>query len=186
MPVRSELLARISQLSGRAQACLARQTERARERLDLTTGRWPEPQALLAPLRQRLDDNGERLPRALAARAGHARADMNAIAPRLRSELLQERIGRASEKLAGLWRLAVLAHPDRPLQRGFARVTSRSGKTIIHASQALSERLLTLRFGDGEVPAVAGDAGPAAPSSAVERKARRPYVAPQPGLFDEE
>jgi exodeoxyribonuclease VII large subunit len=176
------------QLSRRAQSCLSRQAERASERLELTAVRRPEPQAQFAPLAQRLDDFGERLPRALASRAGHARADLNAIAPRLRPQLLGDRIERSSERLASLWRLAELAHPDRPLQRGFARVTGRSGRTIVRAADALAERLLSLRFGDGEVPVVAGD--PLSPAAAspppVERKPKRSYVPPQPGLFDEE
>ena len=188
VPVRAELAGQIEQLSRRAQNCLTRQADRARERLELTAGRWPEPQALFAPLAQRLDDIGERLPRALAARAGHARADLNAIAPRLRPELLRDRIERSSERLASLWRLAELAHPDRPLQRGFARVTGRSGKTVIRAADAVAERFLSLRFSDGEVAVVTGEPGSSVLASPppVERKPKRPYVPPQPGLFDEE
>jgi exodeoxyribonuclease VII large subunit len=100
--------------------------------------------------------------------------------------LLKDRIERAAERLASLWRLAELAHPDRPLRRGFARVTSRAGKTIVSAADAVAEKLLTLRFADGDVAAVAGDSTASAPLPAVERKAKRPYVPPQPGLFDEE
>ena len=87
-----------------------------------------------------------------------------------------------------MWRLAELAHPDRPLQRGFARVTARSGKTVIRAADAVAQRFLSLRFSDGEVAVVTGEAGASAPASPppVERKPKRPYVPPQPGLFDEE
>jgi exodeoxyribonuclease VII large subunit len=184
VPVRAELLARLDQLSRGAQSCLTRHVDRSRERLEQTASRWPEPQVLFAPLAQRADDIGERLPRALAARASHARADLNAIAPRLRGELLKDRIERAGDKLASLWRLAELAHPDRPLKRGFARITSRSGTTIVRAADAEAERLLTIHFGDGDVDATVG-ATPGAPPP-VERKLKRSYVAPQPGLFDEE
>jgi exodeoxyribonuclease VII large subunit len=188
VPVRADLFAQLDQFARRAQSNLARQADRLRERLQLTVSRWPEAQTLLAPLAQRVDEIGDRLPRALASRANHARADLSGVAPRLRPELLRDRIDRASEKLASLWRLAELAHPDRPLQRGFARVTSRSGRTIVRSADARDERLLTLHFGDGQVPAVAGADGLAGPvaSAPVERKPRRPYVAPQPGLFDEE
>ena len=164
---------------------MTRHVDRSRERLELTASRWPKPQALFAPLAQRADDIGERLPRALAARASHARADLNAIAPRLRGELLKDRIERAGDKLASLWRLAELAHPDRPLKRGFARVTSRSGTTILRAADAKAERLLTIHFDDGNVDATVSEL-PAAPPPPVERKPKRSYVAPQPGLFDEE
>jgi exodeoxyribonuclease VII large subunit len=182
VPVRAELFAQLAELGHRAQHCLARRAERSRERLELTAGRWPEPQAIFAPRAQRLDELGERLPRSLASRAGHARADMNLVSGRLRRELIDQRIRQLSDRLAAAWKMAELVHPDRPLGRGFARVTSRSGKTIIHADDARSERLLTLHFGDGPLDVSAdGRAEPAAP---VERKPRRSYMPSQPGLFD--
>jgi len=182
VPVRSELYAQLDGLAHRARHCLSRQADRARERLDLTARRWPEPQALFAPLVQRSDDLGDRLPRALAARASHARADMNAVGPRLRPELLLDRLARAGDRLAALWKMAELVHPDRPLGKGFVRVTGRSGSTITRAAEATAERLLTLHFGDGRVDA-AVETGGAPPR--VERGRRRPYVDPHPGLFDE-
>ena len=183
VPVRTELFAGLQELAHRARSCLSRYADRARERLELTAGRWPRPETLFTPAQQRLDELSERLPRALAARAGHARADLNGVAPRLRPELLLDRVARAHERLASLWRLAELAHPDRPLRRGFARVTDRAGRTLTHAADALAARLLTLHFGDGKVEAVtgSGDGGP----KRVERTAKQSYLPPQPGLFDE-
>jgi exodeoxyribonuclease VII large subunit len=181
VPVRSELFAQLGELSHRAQHCLARRTERCRERFELTICRWPEPQAIFLPMTQRIDELSERLPRSLGARAGAARADMNLVTGRLRRELIDQRIERLGEQLAAAWKMAELAHPERPLQRGFARVTDRSGKTLMKASDARIARELKLRFGDGEIDAVAEGASPALP---VERKPRRSYVAPQPGLFD--
>ncbi|HYI43380.1 MAG TPA: exodeoxyribonuclease VII large subunit [Sphingomicrobium sp.] len=183
VPVRAELFALVDEFARRSTQCLSRMAERARERLDLTVCRWPQPESLFAPAGQRLDEVGDRLPRALASRAGDARADLNAVAPRLRRELLIDRLSRSSDKLESLWRLAELAHPDRPLQRGFVRVTDRSGATLAKSADALAARLLTLHFGDGSVDASTADAAPSAPS--VERKRRSAYVAPQPGLFDD-
>jgi len=181
VPVRAELFAELSELAHRAQHCLTRRTERARERFDLTVCRWPDPQAIFLPMNQRLDDLTERLPRSLAARAATARGDMNLVAGRLRSELIDQKIARLGERLAAAWKMAELAHPERPLQRGFARVTDRGGKTLMSAAGATAARDLRLRFSDGEVDAsVGGSTGPAP----VERKARRTYGAPQPGLFD--
>src|SRR4051812_10180861 len=181
VPVRSELFAQLAELAHRAQQCLAWRAERCRERLDLTVCRWPQPQALFTPIVQRVDELAERLPRSLAARAGHARADMNLIAGRLRRDLVDQRITRLSEQLGALWRLAELAHPEKPLARGFARVTDRSGKTLTHAAAARAARELSLRFGDGSVDATVDGTG--APAR-VERGPRRSYIAPQPGLFD--
>jgi exodeoxyribonuclease VII large subunit len=182
VPVRSELFAQVSQLHHRAQQCLSRYVGRGRERFELTVCRWPEPQAIFAPIVQRLDEFGERLPRSLAARAGDARADLNLVAGRLRRELIDQRISRLSEKLSALCAMAQLAHPERPLSRGFARVTDRSGHTLIHARDARESRALTLHFADGKVDATVD--GGAAPK-AVERRPRKSYIAPQPGLFDQ-
>jgi exodeoxyribonuclease VII large subunit len=110
---------------------------------------------------------------------------LNAVAPRLRLELVKDRILRAAEQLASLWRLAELAHPERPLQRGFARVTSRAGQTLSRAADAIAERLLTLHFADGQVDAVAGDSASPGQPKRVVRSRPRGYLPPQPGLFDE-
>ena len=110
---------------------------------------------------------------------------MNAIAPRLRWQLLQDRVARAADKLGALWKMAELVHPERPLSKGFARVTSRAGKTVTRAADALAEHLLTLRFADGEVQAVAGEGAPAPRPKRVEPARPRSYLAPQPGLFDD-
>jgi exodeoxyribonuclease VII large subunit len=181
VPVRSDLFAQLGELQHRARHCLSRRIERSRERFELTTCRWPEPQAIFAPSVQRLDEVGERLPRSRAARAGTARADLNLVAGRLRRDIVDQRIARLTEQLGALWRLAELAHPDKPLSRGFARVTSRDGKTLTHARGAREAGRLTLHFGDGAVDAwVDGSSMP----RTVERKVRKPYIPPQPGLFD--
>jgi len=181
VPVRAELFAQLSELQRRARQCLSRRVEHGRERFDLIVCRWPQPQAIFAPIVQRLDEVGERLPRSLAARAGAARADLNLVAGRLRPELIDQRISRLTEQLGGLWRLAELAHPDKPLSRGFARVTSRDGKTLTHARAAREAQRLRLHFGDGAVDASID--GTPAPSP-VEPRRRKPYMPPQPGLFD--
>ena len=106
---------------------------------------------------------------------------MNLVAGRLRRELIDQHIARLSEKLAAAWKMAELAHPERPLSKGYVRVTSRDGTTLTHAAEARAARLLTLRFGDGSVDAAVEDGTPPRP---VERKPRRSYIPPQPGLFD--
>ena len=183
VPVRAELMALVDDLGRRSASCLTAHARRARERLDLTAHRWPVPETLFAPVAQRVDDLVGRLPRALAARAAHARADLSAVAPRLRSELLSDRVSRAKDRLTSLWRLAELAHPDRPLKRGFVRITDRGGRTLTHAADATAARELRLHFGDGTVDATTG--GTASPPPRVERPRKSSYVAPQRGLFDE-
>jgi exodeoxyribonuclease VII large subunit len=179
VPVRAELFAQLGELQHRARHCLSRRIERGRERFDLTVCRWPQPQAIFAPMVQRLEEVGERLPRSLAARAGSARADLNLVAGRRRSELIDQRIARLSERLGAAWKMAELAHPERPLSKGYVRVTSRDGRTLTSAGDARAAQRLTLRFGDGALDAsVDGAAQP------VEPRRRKPYMPPQPGLFD--
>ena len=182
VPVRSELFAQLAEFQHRARNCLSRRVERSRERYDLTVCRWPHPQAIFAPAVQRVDDLGDRLPRSLGARAATARAELNLVSGRLRRDLVEQRIARMSEQLGALWRLAELAHPDKPLQRGFARVTSRDGRTLTIAADARAARDLRLHFGDGAVDAAVE--GAATKTLRVERAPRRSYIAPQPGLFD--
>ena len=183
VPVRAELFAQLSELAHRSRQCLSRRIERGRERFDLAVCRWPEPQAILAPAVQRIDELGERLPRSLSARAGSARADLNLVSGRLRRELIDNRIARLTDQLTAAWKMAELAHPERPLSRGYVRVTSADGRTLTHAADARAAAALRLRFGDGEVGATVD--GAAAPPPRLERAPRRSYIAPQPGLFDE-
>jgi len=82
-----------------------------------------------------------------------------------------------------------MAHPERPLQRGFVRVTDRAGKTIIHAADARAAAQVDLHFADGRVAAHIGDGMapvPFRPAKRVERKGSPPYAPGQPGLFDNE
>jgi exodeoxyribonuclease VII large subunit len=189
VPVRAELAAFLAELGHRQAACATRTASRAGERLETVAARWPEAANLFAPLSQRLDDAGERLPRALTQRTAPARADLAAVAPRLQGRLLTERVERGRERLASLWRLADLAHPERPLQRGFVRVTDRSGKTLVHAAAARAAIAIDLHFADGRVAAQVGDGAaprPFRPAKRVERKAGGPYLPGQADLFGDE
>jgi exodeoxyribonuclease VII large subunit len=181
VPVRAELAAALAELAHRAAASLSRRAAQYRERFDLAACRWPAPAALFAPAAQRLDELGERLPRSLAARSATARGDLNLVTPRLRRALLTDRVNAARDRLAALWRLAELAHPDRPLQRGYARVTGAAGQVLASAAAARAAVDLRLHFADG---AVAAQVGTEPPARRVERKRSPPYSAPQPGLFD--
>jgi exodeoxyribonuclease VII large subunit len=186
VPVRADLLAQLDDFAHRSRHCLDRRIDRSRERFDLTVCRWPAPDALVAPLAQRADDLGDRLPRALGARAGAARASFNLVAGRLRRDVLDRQVDRLAEKVEASWKMAELVHPERPLKRGYVRVADRDGRTLTNATDARQAGTLTLRFGDGSVDATV-DSKTAAPTPArpaVERKPRPSYIASQPGLFD--
>ncbi|MEO6580425.1 MAG: exodeoxyribonuclease VII large subunit [Sphingomicrobium sp.] len=188
VPVLAELKAMLRDRDLRMRSSLALQAARASERLELTMCRWPSPATLFEPVRGRLAEMAARLPRALGARAAHARADYGAVAPRLRREIVEQRIAHSKDRLESLWRLADLAHPERPLQRGFVRVSDRTGMTVMHASEARQAGALSLRFADGQV-----DVAVHGTSEWLERASPRSYrpakpsaaAPPQPGLFDE-
>jgi exodeoxyribonuclease VII large subunit len=205
VPVRAELAMLLGELGQRSARACVRGVARGHERFAAI--RWPQAGSLLAPLGQRLDELGERLPRALDARAAKGRAALAESGSRLQPALLhrkvaqgrqrlvdlrpaspQRRIDVAAKQLADLWRLAALAHPDRPLSKGYVRVTDRRGKTLVHASDARAARAIDLHFADGRVAATVGDALAVAPRAArkVESKSPSPYPPPQRTLFDPE
>ena len=68
VPVRAELAENIAALDLRARRAERRARDLRRERLHALAARLPRPAALAAIQRQRLDEAGERLPRALSAR----------------------------------------------------------------------------------------------------------------------
>jgi exodeoxyribonuclease VII large subunit len=171
VPVRSELLAMVGQLGLRAGRCAQRTRERAAERLEACLRHFPDRDSILAPQRQGLDDLSERLPRALGARLSHARADLGHAAGALRPSLLSVLYCRADERLQSLWRLAQLAHPNRPLHRGYARIEDRNGHTLISSAAAKTAGRLRLIFSDGGVD-VSVDG--------VERPRRGTYVPRKP------
>ena len=170
VPVRGDLLGQLRELGYRIERCARRSLDRSGEQLEASLRRWPQRDALLAPQRQRLDDLADRLPRGLRTELSHARAALERSAGALRPGLLAASHSRAKERLAALWRVAELAHPNRPLERGYARVEDRDGKTLISAAGAKAAGRLKLIFGDGEVAAEVAGAG------AVERPKRAsPY-----------
>jgi exodeoxyribonuclease VII large subunit len=162
VPVRAELLGQLQSLGGRALRCVNRTAGRAEERLLATARRLPTPDTLLGPQRQRTDDLGDRLKRALSHRASDARGDLARVSGGLRPSILIQSLRLARQRLDQSWRLAQTLHPDKPLERGYVLVTDRNGGVVINTMQAARARLLTLRFRDGAVPVrVEPDARPA-------------------------
>lgn len=170
VPVRAELLATLADFAHRKRRCALRPVELGRERLAARVQRLPRAEALLQPQAQKLDDLGERLRRGLKDRAAVARERLQGDSARLSTPLLRTRIERASERLgavrlgpflitrplaerrerlAAIARLAEQLHPDRPLRRGYVRVTDAQGRTLTDAADARKEAALTLRFRDG-------------------------------------
>jgi len=169
VPVRGDLLGQLRELGFRIERCARRALDRSAEQLEATARRWPAREALLAPQQQRLDDLADRLPRALRTELSHARAELGKSAGALRPGLLAGAHARARERLDALWRVAQLAHPNKPLERGYARVEDRAGKTLISAAAARAAGRLRLVFADGAADAAVDATG-------VERGRRGAYL----------
>jgi exodeoxyribonuclease VII large subunit len=89
---------------------------------------------------------------------------------------------RAAERLDALAKLYQAVDPERPLQRGFARVTRADG-SIVHAGAALSSgEPVAIKFGDRVTRQATIDGGPAQPASArPARPARAKPADPSQG-----
>jgi len=171
VPVRAELLAQVRELGGRTERCARRTHERGFEQLAVLLRHWPAREELLAPQRQRVDELAERLPRSLRGRLDRARGELGHAAGALRPGLLGSTHARARERLAALWRVAELAHPERPLARGYALVRDRAGHVLTSAGAAKDARLIRLKFHDGEIDAATGEGSPP-PSRGASRAAK--------------
>ncbi len=183
VPVRADLLATVRELGLRAGRCARRYRDHAGERLAAVARHLPAPDRLLAPQRQKLDDLGYRLPRALARRLAEARGELAQASGALRPGLLASRVARGREQLAAVrlrpalvtsriaeaqtrlgqtWRLVEQLNPSRLLARGYAWVESRDGKVVASAPAARAAGGVTLVFADGRVAArVEGSPRPA-------------------------
>ena len=200
VPVRAELAAALADFEARKKRAILRPVQLGRERLQARADRLPKREALLEPHAQRLDDLAERLRRGLRDRAAQGRERLSnlRLAPavlernlreaqralagqKLAPALVERPLAERRERLAALGRLAEQLHPDRPLARGYVRVTDAEGRTITDRAGAAREAALTLKFRDGDLDvSTGGVAAPAAP----RRKPAKPGTAPkQQDLF---
>ncbi len=181
VPVLRDLAATLDEFGLRQRKCALRPVELGRERLEARVARMPKPEALAAQATQRLDELGERLRRGLADRAARARERLQADPARLSAALLRSRLGHARQRLEGVrltpdrvlrplrerrerlaatWRVAEHLHPERPLERGYAMVLGESGRPVTTSEAARKQRVLALKFRDGQVDVVPSSAPP--------------------------
>jgi exodeoxyribonuclease VII large subunit len=180
VPVREDLRNQLADLALRKRRSVARPVATGRERLEARAQRLPRPDALLASVTQRLDDLADRLRRGLKDRAAIEREKLHAISRNLSLPLLRSQVGIAGERLdrcgltpglfwrrferardsfAPLDRAIPLLDPDKPLDRGFARVTDPDGQTLTSRELAAREKALVLHFRDGKLDVALGGGG---------------------------
>jgi exodeoxyribonuclease VII large subunit len=206
-PVLSELSALVSDLGARMHRCGGRVVDDRRGRIahaDRALQRIPD---LVRLAEQRFDIVSGRLGAGLARNAAAHERDLVRVASRLSPLLLQRpqaverdrlarlavrlepsmrrRLERLSERLEGLGKLYASVDPDRPLQRGFARVARADG-SLVHAGASLAAgEGVAITFGD-KVTRQAVIDGAAAAASAPAKAPPRPKKVegpPQGDLF---
>jgi exodeoxyribonuclease VII large subunit len=160
VPVRSDLLQRIGDLSLRISSAVYRHIDRASERLEAQRRLLPKLTDLATPHQQRTDDLAERLRQSLSGRVNRAQIAFTGPAQMLTPRLLVRQVEQSQQRLNALARLADSLHPEAPLRRGFARVTDANGKTIASRDAAIAAAQVGLRFVDGEVGAVVNGSSP--------------------------
>jgi exodeoxyribonuclease VII large subunit len=159
VPVLADLRLSLDAYAQRAERCARRYVERGRERVEAQARLLPRRDALLGPQRQRADDAGQRLDRALERRVTIARGTLDRTAGALRPALLTQRIAAARQRLDQTFKLIEALNPTHVLDRGYALVTDRAGGVLSSAAAARKAGALTVRFGDGDVAARVEGAG---------------------------
>lgn len=168
VPVLADLRLSLDAYAQRSERCARRYVERGRERVEAQARLLPKRDALLGPQRQRADDAGQRLDRALERRVTVARGTLDRTAGALRPALLTQRIAAARQRLDQTFKLIEALNPQHVLDRGYALVTDRAGGVLSSAAAARKAGALTVRFGDGDVAA------------RVEGAGGKPYAKPTP------
>jgi exodeoxyribonuclease VII large subunit len=208
-PVLAELKAAVSDFGSRMHRCGGRVVEERRARVESADRSLKRVPDLVRLAEQRFDIVSGRLGAGLARNAAVHERDLVRVSGRLSPLLLQRpqavqrqrlegvvarlqpaverRLERLAERLDALGKLYGSVDPDRPLQRGFARV-SRPDGSIVHAGASLqSGEALSIKFGDQVTrkAVVDGEAGapqPASPPKPVRAKPKTPSPA-QGDLF---
>ena len=168
VPVLADLRLSLDAYAQRSERCARRYVERGRERVEAQARLLPKRDALLGPQRQRADDAGQRLDRALERRVTVARGTLDRTAGALRPALLTQRIAAARQRLDQTFKLVEALNPKHVLDRGYALVTDRAGGVLSSAAAARKAGALIVRFGDGDVAA------------RVEGAAAKTYAKPKP------
>ena len=201
-PVLAELKAFVGDLGARMHRRGGRVVEDRRSRIDHAERALKRVPDMLRLAEQRFDIISGRLGAGLARNAAAHERDLVRVSSRFSPLLLQRPqavqkqrldgaatrlrpgvtrgLERASERLAALSKLYGAVDPERPLQRGFARVTRADG-SIVHAGAALAVgEAVAIKFGDlvtrQAVIDVATGEAPAQPKTTRPK----PKVAPPP------
>jgi exodeoxyribonuclease VII large subunit len=205
-PVLSELKALVGDFGARMHRCGGRVVEDRRARVqhaDRALKRVPDLVELAA---QRFGIVSSRLGAGLARNAAAHERDLVRVASRLSPLLLQRpqqvqkdrldavaarlhpaaerRLDRLAERLTALGKLHASVDPERPLERGFARVTRADGSIVRQGAALASGEEVSIKFGDkvsrqAVIDGAGGASAPQPPPTAARAPAK-PKPRPEP------
>ena len=140
VPVRSELLATVDDLSRRRGAAIRRLFEQRRQGLRAAARALPSRETLLNVPRQRLDLAATRLPAALRANALGFERRLSALSQRLQRRSPQVRLGMARERLAALTQRLIAARQAilREEKKRIGRERERLDQLLMRGRRALA------------------------------------------------
>ena len=201
-PVLAELRAGLADHERRLIRIAARFLDERRHQLAAAARGLPRPADILALASQRFDLSAGRLSAALARNAAVHERELVRVATRLTPSLLarrrqamadqltgvsarlrpaaDRRLARARDLLTGLEKLRLTLDPNRPLERGFARIHHADGTLARAAVDLRDGEGVRLVFKDGDRGAVV-DGTPPAPARSARRA--RQTSAEQGDLF---
>jgi exodeoxyribonuclease VII large subunit len=193
-PVLAELKAAVGDLGARMHRCGGRAVEDRRGRIEAADRSLRRVRDLVELAAQRFNIVSGRLTAGLAKNAAAHERDLVRVASRLSPLLLQRPqavqrqrldgvvvrlqpaarrgLERLSERLTALAKLYASVDPERPLQRGFARVQRTDG-SIVHAGASLvSGEALSIKFGDKVTRQAVVDGAAAEPPAVKPARAK--------------
>jgi exodeoxyribonuclease VII large subunit len=206
-PVLAELKAAVADLGARMHRCGGRVVEDRRNRIAHAERALKRVPDLVRLAEQRFDIVSGRLAAGLARNAAAHERDLVRVASRFSPLLLQRpqavqrerlqavaarlkpaaerRLERLSERLEALGKLYASVDPDRPLQRGFARVTREDGALVRAGAALASGETVDIKFGDQVTrKAVIDGAGQPAAAAPGAKPAKPRGKAPSPAQGD--
>src|SRR5829696_6257263 len=211
VPVRADLITRISALNNRQVACWQRGLENCRKELRSLARALPGLEDLFALPRQRLDTVTERLPLALRVMATRRRDRLVGLSARLGASLrantqahrthiahdrqrlgvlqgrsrvaLENLLDRRDARLERAGQLLAAFSYRGVLTRGFALVRGSEGQPLRHAAAISPGQHLDIEFSDGRVGALAEGSRPIEQPVPIRRRRRTPVDPGQGSLF---
>jgi exodeoxyribonuclease VII large subunit len=196
-PVLAELTAGLADLGARLHRCGGRTVEDRRAHVAHAERALKRAPDLLRLAEQRFDIVSGRLAAGLSRNASLHERDLVRVASRLSPLLLQRpqqvrqqrleataarlqpaaerRLERSSERLEALAKLYASVDPDRPLQRGFARVTREDGALVREGASLASGDTVSIVFGDKvtrQAVVDGADGTPAAPQKPAKPRGK--------------